>query len=644
MKKISVVLLALCLVGSAIAGPLQKKELSIKQSKSVNLKTVRTKKQHSELQIPTSTVKYDKVLKSAVTNKKPMRRLSAGKENNYTIADGYALYLGNYFEIYQGVWYGHIWEIDFETNEGAQFSLFPIHGIARNRLEYNYNNVEAFIAIGQDTIEAEGSLDIAYLKEGTATSPTYTFNGTFADELGNTYNLSGDYAFPAGEVFDYGYSWACEDYGIGCSDIDIILIDAPVTPTGDSTFVEIESSALMNYGYENEVWVAVAENEEVYFTTQFAAPYVLDADTIESPCDLAETELYSVISREDIDIKTINEVVVSKEGDALTIVYNILGFDGTIYSVTTHYTKPVPQGNPISITAFGEFQDLREEYGILFVNGAQDEDQKYTIYNAIYSEELTGEFTEKDTYFACTNDVVSMVENGDTITYQADRYTIKLDTMRIQGTLYFIYKMDLVGVNVANTADVKEFKITMFTNELDPYMYDAEEDVSLVIKADPKEIFDTQYFSQEGIVIAIVQSGSYYFVGLIYADSDTEKNVIPEGEYAIDFSEESPSMLASQGVDAEGSIYYSFLGIKGTQGIEDLWSLVEGKMTMYADKMVVEAKNGKGYNVNITIKFPTTGLTDVLKNQNIQNKKLLINGQMLLINNKRVFNILGTEL
>ncbi len=100
MKKISVVLLALCLVGSAIAGPLQKKELSIKQSKSVNLKTVRTKKQHSELQIPTSTVKYDKVLKSAVTNKKPMRRVSAGKENNYTIADGYALHLGNYFVIY----------------------------------------------------------------------------------------------------------------------------------------------------------------------------------------------------------------------------------------------------------------------------------------------------------------------------------------------------------------------------------------------------------------------------------------------------------------------------------------------------------------------------------------------------------------
>lgn len=643
MKKISVVLLALCLVGSAIAGPLQKKELSIKQSKSVNLKTVRTKKQHSELQIPTSTVKYDKVLKSAVTNKKPMRRLSAGKENNYTIADGYALYLGNYFEIYQGVWYGHIWEIDFETTDGAIFAI-QIDGIAYNRLEYNYKQAWATIILGQDTIEAEGSLDIAYLKEGTTTSPTYTFDGTFADEAGNIYNLSGDYAFPAGEVFDYGYYWACEDYGIGCSDIDITLIDAPVTPTGDSTFVEIESNALMNYGYENEVWVAVAENEEVYFTTQFAAPYVLDADTIESPCDLAETELYSVISGEDIDIKTINEVVVSKEGDALTIVYNILGIDGTIYSVTTHYTKPVPQGNPISITAFGEFQDLREEYGILFVNGAQDEDQKYTIYNAIYSEELTGEFTEKDTYFACTNDAVSMVENGDTITYQADRYTITLDTTSIQGTLYFIYQMDLVGVNVANTADVKEFKITMFTNEQDPYMYDAEEDVSLVIKADPKEIFDTQYFSQEGIVIAIVQSGSYYFVGLIYADSDTEKNVIPEGEYAIDFSEESPSMLASQGVDAEGNIYYSFLGIKGTQGIEDLWSLVEGKMTMYSDKMVVAAKNGKGYNVNITIKFPTTGLTDVLKNQNIQNKKLLINGQMLLINNKRVFNVLGTEL
>lgn len=644
MKKISVVLLALCLVGSAIAGPLQKKELSIKQSKSVNLKTVRTKKQHSELQIPTSTVKYDKVLKSAVTNKKPMRRLSAGKENNYTIADGYALYLGNYFEIYQGVWYGHIWEIDFETNEGAQFSLFPIHGIARNRLEYNYNNVEAFIAIGQDTIEAEGSLDIAYLKEGTATSPTYTFNGTFADELGNTYNLSGDYAFPAGEVFDYGYYWACEDYGIGCSDIDIILIDAPVTPTGDSTFVEIESNALMNYGYENEVWVAVAENEEVYFTTQFAAPYVLDADTIESPCDLAETELYSVISGEDIDIKTINEVVVSKEGDALTIIYNILGFDGTIYSVTTHYTKPVPQGNPISITAFGEFQDLREEYGILFVNGAQDEDQKYTIYNAIYSEELTGEFTEKDTYFACTNDAVSMVENGDTITYQADRYTITLDTTSIQGTLYFIYQMDLVGVNVANTADVKEFKITMFTNELDPYMYDAEEDVSLVIKANPKEILDTQYFSQYGIVLAEVQSGDYYFAAYIIPDNITETNIIPEGEYPIDFSETVPSMIAGTGVDSEGKISGSFLGTIGAEGIEDLWSLVEGKMTMYADKMVVAAKNGKGYNVNITIKFPTTGLTDVLKNQNIQNKKLLINGQMLLINNKRVFNVLGTEL
>lgn len=643
MKKISVVLLALCLVGSAIAGPLQKKELSIKQSKSVNLKTVRTKKQHSELQIPTSTVKYDKVLKSAVTNKKPMRRLSAGKENNYTIADGYALYLGNYFEIFQGVWYGHIWEIDFETTEGAIFAI-QIDGIAYNRLEYNYKQAWATITLGQDTIEAEGSLDIAYLKEGTTTSPTYTFDGTFADEAGNIYNLSGDYAFPVGEVIDYGYYLACEDYGIGCSDIDIILIDAPVTPTGDSTFVEIESNALMNYGYENEVWVAVAENEEVYFTTQFAAPYVLDADTIESPCDLAETELYSVISGEDIDIKTINEVVVSKEGDALTIVYNILGFDGTIYSVTTHYTKPVPQGNPISITASGEFQDLREEYGILFVNGAQDKDQKYTIYNAIYSEELTGEFTEKDTYFACTKDFVSMVENGDTITYQADRYTIKLDTMSMQGTLYFIYKMDLVGVNVANTADVKEFKITMVTKELDPYMYDAEEDVSLVIKADPKEIFDTQHFSQYGIVLAEVQSGNYYFAAYIIPDNITETNIIPEGEYPIDFSETVPSMAAGTGVDSEGKISGSFLGTIGAEGIEDLWSLVEGKMTMYADKMVVEAKNGKGYNVNITIKFPTTGLTDVLKNQNIQNKKLLINGQMLLINNKRVFNVLGTEL
>lgn len=643
MKKISIVLLALCLVGSAIAGPLQKKELSIKQSKSVNLKTVRTKKQLPELQVPTSTIKYDKALKTAVANKKQMRRLSSGTETNYTINEGYALYFGNYFYAEEGRWYGYYWELYFETTEGAELFIDFI-GIADNRIEYNYKQAWATIMMGQDTINAEGSFDIAYVKEGTASSPTYAFKGTFVDENGNSYSLSGNYAFPQGEVLDYYYYMLCDQYKQGCAYQDITLKDSPVVPAEDTTYIDINSNALMNYGYENEVWVITAEDENVYFTTQFAAPYELSADTIENPCDLTETELYSILSEEYIDIKTVNEVIVSKEGDALTIIFNILGLDGSNFSITTHYTKPVPQGSPINVVAFGVFQDRREDYGILFVNGAQDENQKYTIFNAIYSEELTGEFTEKDSYFACSNDVVYMVENGDTMMYQANRYALKLDTMTVQGALYFIYNMDFIGVNVNNTADVKEFKISMYTYEHDPYMDDAETDVSLVIKADPKEILDTQYFSQYGIVLAKVQSGNYYFAAYIIPDNITETNIIPEGEYPIDFSETAPSMLASTGVDSEGMISMSFLGIQGTQGIEELWSLVEGKMTMYADKMVVEAKNGKGYNVNITIKFPTTGLTDVLKNQNIQNKKLLINGQMLLINNKRVFNVLGTEL
>lgn len=116
------------------------------------------------------------------------------------------------------------------------------------------------------------------------------------------------------------------------------------------------------------------------------------------------------------------------------------------------------------------------------------------------------------------------------------------------------------------------------------------------------------------------------------------------GNYPIEDSEDTNTVIASNGVDDEGNIYYSFAAqlSNGQLTADGIWFMVGGSVTVNADKsMQINAVNSYGNTITATVAAPTA-LEDV--NADASAAKKLINGQLFIEKDGKFFNALGVEM
>jgi hypothetical protein len=136
-----------------------------------------------------------------------------------------------------------------------------------------------------------------------------------------------------------------------------------------------------------------------------------------------------------------------------------------------------------------------------------------------------------------------------------------------------------------------------------------------------------------------------------YVEESDEETIVPVGTYPIDYSEDYGTVQANPGVMGDG-VWPSFYAELLEDGsiVVPLWLLVGGTVEVSKDDdgymhLSVEAYNS--YGVPVYIEYDGTPIETAVENVHstqMHAKKVMKNGQLLIIRNDRTFNVVGAEL
>lgn len=125
--------------------------------------------------------------------------------------------------------------------------------------------------------------------------------------------------------------------------------------------------------------------------------------------------------------------------------------------------------------------------------------------------------------------------------------------------------------------------------------------------------------------------------------------VIPVGVYPINSSEDYGTVLANPGVQGDG-VWPSYYALLAEGGLAiPLWLLVGGTVEVTKDTagnahMEVDAVNSYGVSVHIVYDGTPTDVENVPTEDRIGNKKLITNGQLMILRNGELYNATGARL
>jgi len=644
MKKIFSFVMALSLVASAYAMlPIQE---VVKPSKKGDARMEMV--QHQTVNVPgdmqiAKEAKFEKMFKNMHQDANVSKARRAANGNNYTItiSDGYAMFLGDMYEQY-GYDYGYYWDLEM-TGTGGEMASLMFVGYSTERIAGYYHNVSGYVCVNPgDTLEAKGDIEIKYVSAGSqGSSPVYQYSGELADSLGNTYTLSGSYAFPEGEVLNYLWYMYCYYYSYGCEYSEITLEDNDITPAGTET-ITITEPATKTYYKSDEAWYIYAMDNDYYASVQVYTEKLTDGHYDTKDMDYGYTNIYSFEGGDTtaVDMYKPVSLDVTTTKDTIFFVMKMIGTDATEYTVNMFYPVINITDTILSAT-MGTLYDYIEDYGLIMFKTSND---SITLMSAVYSESLTGQFTEADSYYGGYYDVLYKISGTDTLVYLPESYkfTIIEGTDQLAG--YYVVNMYFNAYNTKDRSDAHCFHIVGALEVPNPYKYDQMNDTSFTVSANLKDIVYSDTFEQYGLVLvnAWNADSTTMFYGAFVLNSLDPATIIPQDVYDIDDSEEAPSMLASEGYDGEMN-YPTYLTMF-IGGYQYVWYIVDGTATMQADKLVVNGINSNGKTVTVTINFLDVAIDEVMDSAAaLKVNKFMHNGNIYLMKDNQLFNLLGGQ-
>lgn len=308
-----------------------------------------------------------------------------------------------------------------------------------------------------------------------------------------------------------------------------------------------------------------------------------------------------------IMIKSCNFTTTESSDGARTLKGTITGEDGNTYKLDLSYVKPVKSREESITIPDAELYDEMASYGYFEAAGFNSAGTRY-VDVCINSNKLVGSYvtSDCDDYYT----FVASIAGVDTVYYDLVDADI---TVAMQGTDKALITGKLLCQSEVDEKDVPEFTISM-TCDVEVTStgleFDAtDDDFNYNFTASDDIIVDTEYFNEYGVlyVDATSADGSTY-VGLEFnVDKIDDVIGIPEGTYEINSTWDAGTVTASEGVDEDGYVIYSFAGTMDEDGYFEnpMWFLVGGTVTVKNDNgklnIVVDAVNSYGCEIKATI-------------------------------------------
>ena len=338
---------------------------------------------------------------------------------------------------------------------------------------------------------------------------------------------------------------------------------------------------------------------------------------------------------------------LSQRGDTTFIHASVIGFNAIQYDVELWYTAPTPIDTVEIEMPIEFFNDMENGFYTL---ASYTPDNEWYISVSPITDKVSGTFVNDGLFgkFGADGGRYDFY-SGNTFIYSEEHwenYPIEKGTLVVESTTDG--KITAEAHLLARNAVLFHIKMTsQYNTHLE---YDEPEiEVDRTYTTDDIVFIEDQIEDNGYIYLSLTAAdGSDMAAFFFFADEADEDIIIPVGVYPIDSSEDYGTVMANPGVDGYNvwPSYYAEMLDGGL--VVPLWLLVGGTVEVSKDEegnahLEVNAVNSYGVEVHIVYDGTTTGLDEVRTTVSGV-KKVIQNGQFIIIRNGEEYNAIGSSL
>ena len=355
------------------------------------------------------------------------------------------------------------------------------------------------------------------------------------------------------------------------------------------------------------------------------------------------------------DMPQISDVkgVIEQTGDTTKIIASLICFDGVQYDVEMYYAIPTPI-KTIEYTLEAEFMDAIESIGA-FQLMAYTPDSLFAITLAPQATQIEGTYIN-DGLFGRLGQEGGHFDFIDNYTYVA-AYDPAYNGLIMHKILkaQMIVTVDGQGkltalVDVICDNAVRYVLTLTSSIKKSGLDYDAEEgDVERTYTSSDVVSIDhsTDDYGMMILFTVVADDGSDMMSMLFFVDELDNSIVIPEGQYSINYSELSGTIMANPGV-IDGVVYPSFYAKCNANGtlMVPMYMFVSGTVDVMKKNgklyMEIDALNSNKVPVHIIYDASMTSGVESIIIDNNEPVKIIKNNQLIIKKNGVQYNANGT--
>ena len=422
------------------------------------------------------------------------------------------------------------------------------------------------------------------------------------------------------------------------------------------------STDTVKIAFDNSAWVAyypdlehdfMLSNENEEYEIALDIRRVAMGDTFdEGNLNIAYCLISNKISKDTVKIASA-EGRVWQANDTTYLSADVAGFDAVTYSIDLWYAVPkVTQTQMLNISNATFYNKLEEEGYYALIGKTEDQSIEFAISLLGSTEEdIPGTYINDGRFGGFTGkdyDFINYI-GGNYSTYIAkwnvdknDYDVLSIEKGNAKVTMDDAQNVTMIGSFIGK--DGVQYEVTLTTKVDKPRLDDdmTSGSIDCVITGNDTTLEDMT--AENGTIFFDVMTENALMALYFYVEEADPEIVIPEGIYYIDNSQDYYTVNAS-----DGSIgtYPTFYATHNGMDFTSMYFFVSGTVEVKnkQGKLYMDINALNSYDVPAHIIYDASATTAVFDTQypTCDSKKQLRNGQLLIIRNGNVFNLLGAR-
>ena len=560
------------------------------------------------------------------------------------------------------------------TETGALAYVTEINMLATDTIDYHFI-LAAPLSAPTDTVEltaydltVDDSFALWYgMVDFYANTPEYSIRGGWHAELAEegtyeaaiflddaNWNTITSLSAEITVTLDDDNNWAIEATMLGSNNkVYNLHLRWYVPEPKDTVVVSFETSGQAKYYpnldndiqiyNENDKYRASINVSGVELGGEFDGEYVIEG--------------FSYLEAKDgtpISVAEILDGKLYQVGDTTKIEADYLTFESVLYQVRLWYVAPTPTKTVKLDIKDAEcivdydynqvynlvgYTDDMQTLFVVTVPASRKEDVPGTFVN----DGMFGKFGEGQYEFDASNSFVGKfnetTESYDLYYMQKGQVTVALD-----GEDNILMTASVV------CDDAIQYDVTLTSKYVEPHIeFDSEEGVVDRVYGSDAEVIINDRTEDYGLVylqITDVVEGDVTAVYFVLSEPDAE-TVIPEGTYEINSTWFDGTVLASTGMEWDGTVVPSYYaGYTDGWLVEPFYFFQTGTVDVAKDtegklNFEINAVNSCGIPVHIVYGNMPSSIENI--NVNVDTKKQIVDGKLVIIHNGEAYNVVGAR-